>query len=310
MIPKEKELKLIKLYMYICDLYDSELQYYCQRYSNNFNPLFTDQEILTIYLFVGNQQKYLQVKDIHTFAKGYMLDWFPKLPSYQTFNYRLNRLSESFRIIGQRLLEDFQPIECDNNISIVDSMHVITCSTARDSRVAREITTKGYCSTKKMYYYGLKLHTIAFKRKNTIPFPESFAVTPAEDHDLSLFKQAWGDNISDRMVFGNKIYSDAGYFNEEKSKKQNIRMLTPIRGLRGESTELKHRNKAYNDTFSYAVSKIRQPIESFFNWLNEKTNIQRASKVRSTAGLWVHTMGKNNYSIYKPNILNTDSHNS
>jgi hypothetical protein len=29
-----------------------------------------------------------------------------------------------------------------------------------------------------------------------------------------------------------------------------------------------------------------------FNWLNEKTNIQRAMKVRFTSGLLVHTMGK------------------
>ena len=29
-----------------------------------------------------------------------------------------------------------------------------------------------------------------------------------------------------------------------------------------------------------------------FNWLNEKTNIQKAMKVRSTSGLLVHTMGK------------------
>ncbi|MDR3133452.1 MAG: transposase [Prevotellaceae bacterium] len=50
--------------------------------------------------------------------------------------------------------------------------------------------------------------------------------------------------------------------------------------------------KAYNDLFSAAVSRVRQPIESFFNWLIEKTTIQRASKVRSTAGLLVHLMGK------------------
>ncbi|MDH6535636.1 hypothetical protein M2101_002322, partial [Parabacteroides sp. PM5-20] len=39
--------------MYICDLYESELKYYCQRYSNNSKPVFTDQEIITIYLFAG-----------------------------------------------------------------------------------------------------------------------------------------------------------------------------------------------------------------------------------------------------------------
>ena len=35
-------------------------------------------------------------------------------------------------------------------------------------------------------------------------------------------------------------------------------------------------------------SSDRQPIESFFNWLIEKTGIQDASKVRSTLGLYVH----------------------
>jgi hypothetical protein len=38
--------------------------------------------------------------------------------------------------------------------------------------------------------------------------------------------------------------------------------------------------------------KVRQPIEGLFNWLIEKTDFQRASKVRSTKGLLVHVFGK------------------
>ena len=38
-----------------------------------------------------------------------------------------------------------------------------------DGKVATEIATKGYCSTKNMYYFGLKLHTLAFRREGTIP---------------------------------------------------------------------------------------------------------------------------------------------
>lgn len=49
--------------MYICDLYDSELKYYCQRHSHNNAPSFTDQEIITIYVFAGYCQKYFEVKD-------------------------------------------------------------------------------------------------------------------------------------------------------------------------------------------------------------------------------------------------------
>lgn len=33
--------------MYICDVYESSLKFYCQRFSNNNHPIFTDQELLT-----------------------------------------------------------------------------------------------------------------------------------------------------------------------------------------------------------------------------------------------------------------------
>ncbi|GHV17843.1 transposase [Bacteroidia bacterium] len=293
MIPKKKELKLIKIYMYICDLYDSELKYYCQRYSNNSDPVFTDPEIMTIYLFAGHCQKYFQIKDMHTFASEYLSSWFPKLPSYQTFNLRLNRLSEAFKILNQRLIRSFIPKDCNFDISLVDSMPVITCAGRnREGKVAKEITAKGFCSTKNQYYYGLKLHALTFRRKGTIPFPESLTYTPAEENDLTVFKQAWGDNIYNRTIFGDKIYSDFEYFSKERTLNQNIEMLTPVKAIKGQSDQEKQRDKAYNDLFSMAVSKVRQPIESFFNWLNEHTNIQRAQKVRSTSGLLIHTMGK------------------
>ncbi len=34
----EKKLKPINLYMYICDVYKSDLRFHCQRFSNNSNP--------------------------------------------------------------------------------------------------------------------------------------------------------------------------------------------------------------------------------------------------------------------------------
>ena len=64
-------------------------------------------------------------------------------------------------------------------------------------------------------------------------------------------------------------------------------MLTPIKAIKGQCEEFKLRDRAFNDLFSKAVSKVRQPIESFFNWLNKKITIQRALKVRSTNGLLV-----------------------
>lgn len=44
--------------------------------------------------------------------------------------------------------------------------------------------------------------------------------------------------------------------------------------------------------YSTVVSKIPQPIEALFNWLIEKTDIQRGSKVRSAKGLIVYAFGR------------------
>ena len=44
-------LKLIELYCYVSAIYDSRLAYSVQRFSNNCSPKFTDQEIMTIYLW-------------------------------------------------------------------------------------------------------------------------------------------------------------------------------------------------------------------------------------------------------------------
>lgn len=278
--------------MYICDIYQSSLKFYCQRFSNNTTSIFTDQELLTVYLFCGAYQRYFSIKEIHTFTKEYLLSWFPLLPSYQTFNYRLNLLSEAISYLVEHLITSFKPEDCDSMISIIDSIPIITCGGKnKTGKVATEITSKGYCSTKNMYYYGLKLHTVAFRRKGTIPFPEMLILSSAEENDLTVLKREAADTLENRNVFADKIYSDFSFW-DQKYQEKGVTMLTPVKAIKGEHIGITQRMKAARDLFSTAVSKVRQPIESFFNWLNERTNIQRAMKVRSTSGLLVHTMGK------------------
>jgi hypothetical protein len=61
---------------------------------------------------------------------------------------------------------------------------------------------------------------------------------------------------------------------------RNVRVFTPVKLKKGQ--EFLDSANAY---FSSAVSRVCQAIESFFNWINEKTHIQCASKVRSDDGL-------------------------
>lgn len=289
MILKDKDDKLIRIYFLICDYYN-ELQYYCERFSNNKQPEFTDQEIMTIYLYVMQHEGHTKIKHIHRFASEYLRSWFPKLGSYQAFNNRLNRLTGAFNRLAETLLTSSIPGDCILDQSVLDSMPIITCSGKRSAKVALEVTNKGYCSTKSMYYHGMKLHMLGFRRDSKLPHPEQILFTPASVNDITVYKQAWS-NIENRTFFGDKIYMDHD-LNQQMILKQNSEMYTPIKGVKGMSDAIKKRLKAADDLFSTAVSRVRQPIEAMFNWLIEKVDIQRASKVRSTKGLMLHVFGR------------------
>ncbi len=57
----------------------------------------------------------------------------------------------------------------------------------------------------------------------------------------------------------------------------------------------RHRFEAEKDVptlYNRFVPASRQPIESLFNWLIQKTDLQNAWRVRSSNGLKVHCYGK------------------
>ena len=121
----------MKTYDYVCKKYKESLRYECQRYSNNDSPTFTDQEIMTIYIFAMNHQKLFKIQDIHRYAKNHLTSWFPNLNSYQAFNNRLNRLCAVMGKLVEFLIEEFKPYDCSQEHSLLDSMPIILCSGKR-----------------------------------------------------------------------------------------------------------------------------------------------------------------------------------
>lgn len=280
---------LIKIYLFVCDNWDNNLKFISQRFSNNSNPEFTDQEILTIMVYCTAYERRLRIKEIYDFADCYLRDWFPLLKSYVAFDKRVNRLSATFTALMSLIISKYTDVNGSSLIRIVDSMPIITCSGNRRAKVATEVTAKGYCSTKSLYYYGVKLHLLSSRVKGTLPYPRSIIITPACENDLNVFRDNWSDepNVA---VFADKIYLDTQM--QSDMSRIDSELLTPVKYARGVSQAIKDIGAAADRLYSYAVSQIRQPIESFFNWLIEKTDIQRASKVRSTNGLMVHIFNK------------------
>ena len=91
----EWEIQLITLYCDVSEQYQSHLWRYCERMSNNSTPAFTDEEVITIYLF-GIQRKRKTVKELYEYTRDHLAAWFPLLPSYEGYVYRLNHLSSVF----------------------------------------------------------------------------------------------------------------------------------------------------------------------------------------------------------------------
>lgn len=277
---------LIRLYLYICQHYQSHLGLLAHRLSNNNKPQFTDEEVLTIYLF-GIIKQHRTIQAIYTYITDHMASWFPALPGYGAYIQRLNRLHELFPRLVEQVLEEVAPDGVLDDVCLVDSMPIVMAHEKRSSqaKVAPELANKGYCASKRMYFYGVKVHLLALRRPGTLPVPDYIGVSAGSANDLTVLRSIL-PRLRDCELYGDKIYADAE-LRERLADAQNVRLYTPIKKKKGQK-ELPVTDRVYSEI----VSGVRQPIESFFNWVQEKTGIEIASKVRSYQGLMVHIFGR------------------
>ncbi|HAU1037985.1 TPA: transposase [Legionella pneumophila] len=282
------EIELITLYLFVCKQYVMNLSAYCARMAHHTDLKFSDEEAITLYLY-GVIEGCRTIKAIHRYAQKHLSNWFPHLPGYKAFDYRINQLSDTFEplveLICNKLLDrqNLKPLS-----GLIDSMPIIMAQRGRrfHAKVAPEIATRnGYCATKKLHYYGVKLHAIGSRQKGSLPIPVCLGLTDAGMHDRKAFEQIL-PFLPHNML---DCYADKAYQVEAEPVHQenHITLFTPVKKEKGQTFL-----DAADQWLSTAIAQVRQPIESFFNWINEKTGVQIASKVRSYQGLLVHVFGK------------------
>lgn len=281
--------------MLCCHFYDMQTQLHLQSNRNGHRCL-TVPELMTIYLF-GQLNGHFKKRAIYDFINHYWLAWFPALPSYQAFVRRLNLLEQNFQSLFGYLLKELKADKSRFQTSdhLIDSMPVMLASGSKSkrARVAREIASTGFCATKQQHFHGVRLHLIARRQSEKLPLPSYLWIERANTHDLTALRQQ--SNIPANInLFGDKAYADRRF--KDFLRERGIHLLTPIKKPKGK--QLSNQQKYY----SKLVSKIRQPIESFFKWLIDKTDIQRASSVRSTAGLLIHCLGKLSFALLLLNL--------
>jgi hypothetical protein len=273
-----REIQFIQLYCDVCRYYDNTLVFEAQRQSNNFCPKFTDKECIATYLWGITNQKFT-VRGCYDFIKDFYSNWFPDLPSYQAYSNRICYLADAFKALAHLLMGGLG-IDVSHSDFIQDSIPVVVASYRRvgTAKAANELCDKGYCASKGMYYYGAKLHILAQCNFKAMPTPVLMTTSKASEHDLGIGKEILSDARNIR------VFCDMAYIDKEWQAlmlaENNVQIITPIKRKKGQETLC-----SADKLFSRAVSSVKQAIESLNNWLIEKTNIQRASKVRSAAGL-------------------------
>ena len=273
-----KQIQLITLYCAVCHHYDNTLVVHAQRQSNNFRPKFTDEECITTYIWGILNQKF-DVKACYRFIAEYYGQWFPDLPSYQAYNHRICYLADTLRAFADILLRGIGLDPGHSDYSI-DSFPIVVAGPKRSNRAktARELCDKGYCASKGMWYYGMKLHILAQCNHRAMPTPTLMVTSKASEHDLPVAKEMLCD-VRDSRIFGDSAFADKQWHTHMREE-NNVIIRTPIKRRKGQV-----RLSAWERLYSAAVSSVKQAIESLNNWIISKTDIQRASHVRSESGL-------------------------
>lgn len=218
--------------------------------------------------------------------------WFPALPSCQAFNQRLNQLTEVLPVLVFELLVPLQMRESYfddfvfNTDCLLDSLPVMLARRNRSvkAKVARSIANQGDCASKQIYYHGVKLHLLGRREVRRLPQPEMVKITAASVFDLQVLEELQGAILGN--LFADKAYKDASL--EREFETGGVVVCTPDK--KKKQQEVYEAGKS--GLWSRFVSAMRQPIESLFHWINEKSGLQNGSKIRSAKGLLIHCYGK------------------
>ncbi len=120
-------------------------------------------------------------------------------------------------------LSKSQSAEVDH---LIDSMPIALArgGHAYTAKVARETADLGYCASKKLFFHGVKLHSIARRRSGQVPLPQHLWLREASCNDLRSVKEQELE-LPTTTLFGDKAYSDAAFATKLAAQGTSLRTL-------------------------------------------------------------------------------------
>jgi effector-binding domain-containing protein len=130
---------------------------------------------------------------------------------------------------------------------------------------------------------------VARKVEKTIPLMDFVSITPASENYLNALKPILS-KLEGNAIFADKACADIS-LNQKLLTQQDTYIFTPVKLIKGQTQTERQFKKAADSLFSTALSRVRESVESLFNWINEKTELQNASKIRAINALMVRIFG-------------------
>lgn len=184
---------------------------------------------------------------------GYMTNMLSK----SRYNRRLHAIPKTiFEIIIATLGKIHQLSNPDNEYAI-DSFPVAVCQNIRiwHSRIYKGEAYRGYCASKKQYFYGLKVHMIVTKDGK----PIEFTFTPGSRSDIRAFENMGLDLEPGSKIYGDKAYND--YLHEDiVNEAAEIQII---------SQRKDNSKRQWGAALNYLLSKTRRRIETTFSCMTQ-----------------------------------------
>jgi hypothetical protein len=241
----------------------------------------TDAEIITVALlaagyFAGNIEKSL------CFVRSTGL--MPHIIGKSRFNRRLHNIGELLSCLFFYTGHAVKELNLQSVYSI-DSFPVSVCHNIRiaNSRIVSGKEYRGYCASRRCYFYGFKVHMIV--TSNGIPV--EFTFTAGSKHDLDGIRQLPVNLPEGSEILVDSAYTD--YLLEEMLADNGIRLLANRKG---------NSNKPHNPCTEYLIAIGRKRVEITFSdiakYLPKKIHAvtQSGFLIKLIMFIWTYTFDK------------------
>lgn len=206
--------------------------------------------LVAAHLFDGKQER----SRVFLKEQGYI----PNMLSKSRLNRRLHRIPETlwqalFALVGQTHQQSNPSSDY-----IVDSCPVPVCDNLRIRRchIYKGEEYRGYCASKRRYFYGLKIHLVVTAAGQ----PVDFTLTPGSVHDMPGFRCLLLD-----LPEGSILYADKGYTDYEME--DLLKEVASVELIAARKSNSKRPHLAY---VGYLCQVIRKRVETTFSQITER----------------------------------------